>query len=163
MSIVCVWNETEQVAPVVARDLGLRDGFGLCEAVAIMDGDKTEYLGGIVFHAAVRSTSRFNAAKGEYYCQSVMASIATRSPRWATRAVLREVFSYPFWQLGVERLETMCSRKEKDVRRFNERLGFVQEGCARRAWPHGGDGIVFSMMPWECKWLKGYDSGRQKQ
>lgn len=72
---------------------------------------------------------------------------------WATRGFLRAVFDYPFNQLGLERVQTMCSADRQDVIAFNKKLGFVQEGFHRKAWPLGGDSVSFSMLREECKWI----------
>lgn len=72
---------------------------------------------------------------------------------WATKEFLKAVFSYPFRQLGLEMVKTSCSAENKEVIKFNRKLGFVPEGYHRRAWPLGGDSISFSMLKEECKWI----------
>lgn len=73
---------------------------------------------------------------------------------WATRQYLEAIFSYPFIQLGLERVQTACSAENKGVIKFNQKIGFVPEGYHRKAWPLGGDSISFSMLREECKWIK---------
>lgn len=133
----------------VARELGMdpetyRPGSGLA---IMLDG---LLIGGVAFHGYVRHKNG----------SSIQASIATRSPRWATRRVLREMFAYPFNQLGVTRLWVMASRKDKRARKLQERLGFKFEGIARAAWDGKVDAAVSSMLPNECRWLKETGVGR---
>jgi RimJ/RimL family protein N-acetyltransferase len=80
-------------------------------------------------------------------------SIASVSPRWATRAVLHEAFALPFKQLGVGRVQVTTARKNKAARGLVERLGFVYEGMGRRAGPRGVDMALYSMLRAECRWL----------
>lgn len=83
------------------------------------------------------------------------ASVASISPRWATRPVLRSIFSYPFKQMGVTRLQVCAKKSAKQVRKFDERLGFKMEGVARRLWMGKHDAVVLSMTPEECRWIDG--------
>ena len=81
-------------------------------------------------------------------------SIASVDKRWANRHNLKALFAYPFIQLGLERVQTLCSANEGDIMNFNKRLGFKQEGIHRGLWPMGGDAVSFSMLSHECKWIK---------
>ncbi|MGI9345511.1 MAG: GNAT family N-acetyltransferase [Gammaproteobacteria bacterium] len=89
-----------------------------------------------------------------YMCD---ASIVSISPRWCNRSVLRQLFHYPFVILGVLRLQTICEAKNPRIRKFNQHLGFIEEGILREAWDMGGDAVVWSMLPHECKWLRPED------
>lgn len=85
---------------------------------------------------------------------TVELGIFSTEKTWATKEFLRAVFQYPFIQLGMERVETMCSAEKKDVIAFNKKLGFVPEGYHRQAWPMGGDAISFGMLREDCKWIR---------
>lgn len=84
---------------------------------------------------------------------SIEMSIASIDKRWATRHNLKAFFSYPFIQLGLERVWTQCSLNDGEIMQFNKRLGFIQEGIHRKAWPLGGDSASFGMIKDGCKWL----------
>lgn len=84
---------------------------------------------------------------------SVEMSIFSVDKKWATRQYLKAVFEYPFIQLGLERVHTVCSENEGEIMKFNKKLGFIQEGVMRKAWPLGGNAVLFSMLKDECKWL----------
>lgn len=73
--------------------------------------------------------------------------------RWCNRQYLRAVFAYPFIQLRLERVQTVCSANDEGVIMFNKRLGFIQEGRHRKAWVSGCDAISWSMLKDECKWI----------
>lgn len=81
-------------------------------------------------------------------------SVASIDKKWANRHNLRAFFKYPFIDLGVKRVQTLCSAAEGDVVSFNQRLGFKKEGFHREAWPMGGDAVSFGMLKNECKWIK---------
>ena len=72
-----------------------------------------------------------------------------------SRRVLRELFDYPFNQLGVSRLQAATSVANLRCRSFIERLGFRLEGLARKAHDGETDQAVYSMLPAECRWLGG--------
>lgn len=84
---------------------------------------------------------------------TIEMSIYSIDKRWATRHNLKVFFAYPFNQLGLERVQTLCSADEEGVIAFNKRLGFTQEGVHRKLWHNGGDAISWSMLKHECKWL----------
>lgn len=84
---------------------------------------------------------------------TIEASIAATDAHWATRAVLRDFFSYPFVQMRVGRLGVSCRKSNKHARKFVIRLGFKMEGVARRLWDGKHDAVVYSMFPEECRWL----------
>lgn len=86
---------------------------------------------------------------------SVEMSIASIDKRWATRHNLKAFFKYPFIDLGVKRVTTLCSAKERDIIMFNKRLGFKPEGYHREAHHNGEDAVSFGMLKNECKWIEG--------
>lgn len=86
--------------------------------------------------------------------RSIEMSIATVDKSWATRHTLRAFFEYPFIDLKVKRVQTLCSAKARDTIMFNKRLGFKPEGFHRCAWHDGGDAVSFGMLYNECKWVK---------
>lgn len=70
---------------------------------------------------------------------------------WATRGMVRELASYPFRQLGCERVTAIVHENNTRVRKFLERQNFQREGVKRRAFPDG-DGIMYGILKHECKW-----------
>lgn len=130
------------VAAWVARALDVDPAeFGPCSACGVA-------LGGRLVAGVVYNEYRIMRAGS-----SIQASIASTTPRWASRAVLRDLFAYPFVQMGVSRLWASTSRKNKRARGFLERLGFRFEGIARRAYDGAVDAALYSMLPAECRWI----------
>lgn len=106
---------------------------------AIGLGDQGKIIAGVIYHNYRPPTN-------------MEISIATDTPRWATRGNLRMFFHYPFEQLGVTRLTAITGRKNAKVRRFNERLGFVKEGVLRQAYVDD-DAVIYGLLRSECRWL----------
>ena len=82
-------------------------------------------------------------------------SVAIDDVECVTRRTLRQIFEYPFKQLGVSRLQAVTSVTNQRCRSFIERVGFKLEGLARRAHDGETDAAVYSMLPAECRWLGG--------
>ncbi|MGI9451152.1 MAG: GNAT family N-acetyltransferase [Geminicoccaceae bacterium] len=131
------------VADWIAGQLGLSNGLGPSAGI------------GVMFHGELIAGVAFNNYHRHERGATIEASIAATTPRWATRTVLCDFFSYPFVQMRVTRLGVTCRKSNKRARMFVSRLGFKMEGCARRLWDGEHDAVVYSMMPEECRWLTG--------
>lgn len=84
---------------------------------------------------------------------SIEMSIASVDKRWGKRYNIKAFFKYPFIDLRVKRVTTLCSATEGVTMNFNKRLGFVQEGLHRQACYDGSDAVSFGMLKDECRWL----------
>lgn len=83
--------------------------------------------------------------------------------RWLSRAFLGEGFRYPFEQLGCRRVTGLVPAKNEAAQRFDEHLGFIQEGRVRKILPNGDDLLIYGMLREECRWLKvGLNYGRKQ-
>ena len=80
-------------------------------------------------------------------------SVAIDDAECVSRRGLRQIFEYPFKQLGVNRLQAVTSVENLRCREFIERLGFRLEGFGRKAHDGEQDAAVYSMLPGECKWI----------
>ena len=76
------------------------------------------------------------------------------SPGGLTRGEIRQLFAYPFEQLGVLRLWCLIRRNNKPARSGAERLGFRVIGVCDDEFGAGRDGIMYSMRRGDCRWLK---------
>lgn len=130
------------IAHWVADQLDI-PSFGPCAGIGVTLHD--QIVAGVVFN------NYHPYADGA----TLEASIAATDPRWATRGVLRDFFSYPFIQMRATRLGVSCRKSNKHARKFVARLGFRMEGCARRLWDGKHDAVVYSMTPEECRWING--------
>jgi RimJ/RimL family protein N-acetyltransferase len=88
----------------------------------------------------------------EFRGHSIHVSIASTTPRWATRSTLAAFFGYPFEQLQVKRLTAYTGKSMQSVRDFLERLGFKPEGCVRDGFADD-DCMVYGMLRNECRWI----------
>jgi len=120
----------------VAAQLGA-NSFGPARAIGITLDN--QFLGGVVYHRLAN--------------ENVEMSIASSSPRWATRAHIRDLFVYPFGSLKVRRITTIVTSDNLRAIEMNERLGFVHEGTLRE-YMDGKDTEIFGMLTSDCKWIK---------
>ncbi len=74
-------------------------------------------------------------------------------PGWLTRANLRDLFAYPFMQLGCYTVITTVKRSNSVARKFNDKLGFTTLGVIESGLGRGEDTIVNTMTRPQCKWL----------
>jgi RimJ/RimL family protein N-acetyltransferase len=102
-------------------------------------GEGGELFGVVVY-------SRFTASGCEM-------SVAAASPRFLSRNILRDFFSYPFLQLGKLRVTAVVEHTNAHSLQFNRRLGFRAEGLLRNWFGQDRHGIVLGMLKEECKWL----------
>lgn len=80
-------------------------------------------------------------------------TVASIDKQWATRHNLKALFSFPFIQLRLKRVNTQCDSQNEGLIMFNKRLGFKEEGRHKNAFPTGSDAISFGMLKEDCKWL----------
>ena len=73
--------------------------------------------------------------------------------RWMTKAFLHATFTYPFVQLGCQRVGGYVDASNEQARRFDEHLGFKQEAVLRGAASDGGDVILYVMRKEHCRFI----------
>ncbi|HXQ10980.1 MAG TPA: GNAT family protein [Caulobacteraceae bacterium] len=69
-------------------------------------------------------------------------SFASETPRWLTRNLIRQILSYPFDQLGCQRITAITPKKARAARAFLDHFGFKREGVVRRGF--GSDDAIIS-------------------
>jgi hypothetical protein len=135
-NLVLFFDADGSVEKWVATQLGA-DNFGPARAIGIVSNK--QFLGGVVYHKLAN--------------ENVEMTIAAQSPKWATRAHIRDLFAYPFVSLKVARISTIVNSDNQRAIDMNTRLGFVREGVLREFFkPH--DAVIFGMLQNECKWIK---------
>jgi RimJ/RimL family protein N-acetyltransferase len=78
--------------------------------------------------------------------------IVIEDRRCVTRRILKEVFSYPFKQLGLRRVTGLVPASNVPALAFDLRLGFRHEG--RKLHGAGDeDEIVLGMTRESCRWI----------
>lgn len=80
-------------------------------------------------------------------------TIAASSPHWASRAILRVLFGYPFVTLGARRVTAVTNQRNKKTKSLLKRLGFQHEGCKRNLYGNEG-ALIYGMLRHECVWIK---------
>lgn len=143
MSYSPLYGSDNLVKKWVSEKIGNPD-FGLCSTIGVLNGPLL--VAGIVYHNYIESPNGIPI--------SIEVSMAATDKRWATRKVLKAIFSYPFNQLKVGRIQVTTPVESKNVRIINEKLGFKYEGTGRKAHFLGGDVDVLSMLREECPWLE---------
>ena len=96
-------------------------------------------VGGVIYH--------------EHRPERMISMIAAGEPGWLTRGKLRKLFTYPFDELGVRRLNAVVDAANERAIEFNTKLGFKVEGRIRAAMDNGNDAVVLGMLKPECRWL----------
>src|SRR6267378_1398954 len=85
---------------------------------------------------------------------NIECSIAADSPRWITRSTVRAILSYPFCQLGVQRVTAFVQEKNKRSIKFLNGIGFVREGFIRSSVEDGSGIYITGMLREEARrWL----------
>jgi RimJ/RimL family protein N-acetyltransferase len=138
------------MTPIFGRDKEVKTwvedmlgGMNLQEPfVAIGMEDKGEIVAGVVYN---------NYRNG----RDIEVHLAGKDGKlWATKKALGVWFGYPFNQLGVERITASVAGKNMKARKFDEHVGFIQEGVMRGALPND-DLIIYGMLRTECRWIGG--------
>lgn len=73
--------------------------------------------------------------------------------RWATPEFLEAAFSYPFVQLGCDRVTGYVDASNTAARKFDEHLGFKKEAILKGAAHDGGDVILYVMWKKDCRYV----------
>lgn len=90
----------------------------------------------------------------QFYWPSISGHIASDGSRqWACRGFILAMFDYPFRQLECVRITAPVAEGNDKAIQFLERLGFVREGCLRRALPDGRDRLIYGILKEDCKWI----------
>lgn len=122
-----IFGADRALARWAGEHLGIKD-FGLCTTIGVIrNGDLAAVL-----------------VYNNYRPPNIEMSLATATPYWASREVLGAIFRYPLVQLGCKRVTAVTAEQNIAVRRFMERLGFVQEGVHVDMLPTG-NAISFGM------------------
>jgi hypothetical protein len=74
--------------------------------------------------------------------------------RWTTKEFMFRFFAYPFLQLNCNRVTGLVRASNEAARKFDEHVGFIQEGVIRQAFEDGEDAILYGMLKSECKWIR---------
>lgn len=86
--------------------------------------------------------------------RAIFLHIAGFEPRWLNRKFLWLAFSYPFDQLGVDKIFGLVSSNRTASLAFFRKLGFTIETSIKEVYADNADQVVLVMRKADCKWLK---------
>ena len=113
--------------------------FDRCTAIGVTAAG--QIIAGAVYHNYVKDYG------------NIEMTVASATPRWATRRVISTLLHYPFTQLGCGRVTATCREGNTHAVNFNLRLGFKKEGILRKGCGHE-DMVIMGMLKEEAvKWL----------
>lgn len=127
--VLCAW--------VAQRIASMPRGFEkTARAVGVMDD---VLIAAVIYH--------------DYYPENgtCQISVASDSPRWAQRGIIRALLSVPFEQYGVQKLWSSMRQDNKRAIRFNHGIGFKQEAVLRHHYGHGQHAVITSMLDKEYR------------
>lgn len=134
---ILVYGQDKRVRDWVAE----RIGENLDDAeVAIGVEEDGELIAGVAY----------NMYTGAAICMNVAA---TPGKRWTTKEFMYAFFAYPFVQLKCRRVTGLVRESNSAARKFDEHVGFIQEGVIRQAFEDGEDAILYGMLKSECRYL----------
>lgn len=135
-----VTDESGRVAQWVAEQIGHVENFGPHLAVGVRDDSGP--LAGVVYHSISD--------------RDVQVSMASLSPRWARKEIIKYLFRVGFEHLGKSRMTAITPKRNKKARKLLQGLGFREEGCAEKFFDdsRNGDAMLYGMTKRNCKWIK---------
>lgn len=131
-----------------------QDGARLYAALGVArpraDGER-QLLGGVVF-------DNLHAVNGKPICIEV--HVAFDHAGWIGRDTLRQLFGYPFIQLGCATMVARVRRSNKRSRKLCMGVGFQLVGPIPRAFDGREDVMLYAMTKDSCRWLKERNNGQ---
>lgn len=94
------------------------------------------------------------AAFFRYNRASIEVGFASDGPQWLNRVNLWQLFTYPFEQLGVQRISAFANASNKASRALIEALGFQHEATLAQAASDGGDQLVYRLLKGDCRYIR---------
>lgn len=104
---------------------------GKYNAIGVFDG--TALVAGTIYH-------NWNPAY-----ETICMSIASCTPRWATRRIIEGLLRYPFLELGVQRITVTAKATNFASLRLIEGVGFTREARLERAAGRNDDIVVLRL------------------
>ncbi len=114
---------------------GTKD-FGPCKTIAILD----DTLLAVVLYNGLDESN-------------IGMSIASTTPSWCTRQVIKVCFGFPFIQLGLNRVTSLVRENNTKSRSLAERLGFGLEGEMKQYYENGESAMIYGLLKNDCRWV----------
>lgn len=125
-------ERTDQAVAWAKKVIGVQGITGEVLTVSLVD-DADEFLAVTVFSS--------------YTGTNIDMHIAARSKsQWFSRSYFQAAFELPFTVLEVPRVTGLIRAENLKAQRFVTRLGFRYEGRMRKAFPDGGDLMLYGLL-----------------
>jgi len=112
--------------------IGIEGVSGDVTAISLVD-DNDEFLAATVFSAYTGTNIDMHIAARPKSC-------------WLSRSFFNASFEFPFMVLEVPRVTGLIRAENLNAQRFVSRLGFQHEGRMRKAFPDGGDLVLYGLL-----------------
>jgi RimJ/RimL family protein N-acetyltransferase len=120
-----------------AKVIGVKE-FGPCATLAFFTDDLE--LQAVVVYSHV----------DEKNCE---INIASHSPKWCSKLVLKIGFAIPFIQYGLNRMTATIRESNTKSIALVERLGFRRVGELEEFYESGESAILYGLTKTQCRWL----------
>lgn len=77
--------------------------------------------------------------------RGIEVTFAADNPMWCRPGNVEKWFAYPFKQLGCERVTMTIARKNKRARAMAKKMGFREEGIARKGF-YPDDAVLYGLL-----------------
>jgi hypothetical protein len=126
------FERSDEAVAWAKKVIGIDGMTGDVTSVSLLD-DKGDFLAVTVFSA--------------YTGTNIDMHIAARpKSHWLSRGYFNASFELPFRVLEVPRVTGLIRAENLDAQRFVSRLGFQYEGRMRKAFPDGGDLVLYGLL-----------------
>ena len=126
------FERNDEAVAWAKKVIGLDGLTGDVTSVSLVD-DNDEFLAVTVFSS--------------YTNTNIDMHIAARPrSRWLSRSYFNASFELPFLVLEVPRVTGLIRAENLNAQRFVSRLGFQYEGRMRKAFPDGGDLVLYGLL-----------------
>ncbi len=126
------FERTDEAVAWAKKVIGIDGMTGDVTTVSLVD-DKDQFLAVTVFSA--------------YTGTNIDMHIAARpKSQWLSRSFFNASFELPFLVLEVPRVTGLIRAENLNAQRFVSRLGFQYEGRMRKAFPDGGDLVLYGLL-----------------
>ena len=112
--------------------IGIEGVSGDVTAISLVD-DNDEFLAATVFSAYTGTNIDMHIAARPKSC-------------WLSRSFFHASFEFPFMVLEIPRVTGLVRAENLNAQRFVSRLGFKYEGRMRKAFPDGGDLVLYGLL-----------------
>lgn len=111
-------------------------------------GDKTTAIGSLNNQGDIIAGVVYNHYTGE----SISSTFAVADKKGLSKRFVKEIFKYPFEQLGVNKIINYVAESNIESQKITEKFGFCHETTIEGVYPDGAM-RVYSLLKEDCKWL----------